>query len=101
VVMPNAVIGAGVHIGMSCVINNCASVAHDSKVDDYASINDGCRIGGSVEIGSMAYLGMGAVVLPKIKIGASSVVGAGSVVTKDVPGDVTVAGVPAREIRRA
>jgi len=42
-----------------------------------------------------AYIGTGAIILPGITIGQKSVVGAGAVVTKDVPGGVMVAGVPA------
>jgi acetyltransferase-like isoleucine patch superfamily enzyme len=42
------------------------------------------------------HIGIGAAVLPGIKIDKNSVVGAGAVVTKDVPDNVTVVGVPAR-----
>jgi len=35
-------------------------------------------------------------VLPGINIGKKSVVGAGAVVTRDVPDDVTVIGIPAK-----
>jgi len=36
-------------------------------------------------VGDEAFLGGGAIVLPKIKIGDRAIVGAGAVVTKDVP----------------
>lgn len=45
------------------------------------------------------WLGAHVVVLPGVTIGAGAIVGAGSVVTKDVPPDVVVGGVPARVLR--
>ena len=47
------------------------------------------------------FIGAGAVVLPGRHIGAGAVVGAGSVVIHDVPEGLTVAGNPAREIKRS
>jgi acetyltransferase-like isoleucine patch superfamily enzyme len=43
--------------------------------------------------------GAGAIILPGVTIGESSIVAAGAVVTKDVPSDTIVAGVPARPIK--
>ncbi len=47
-----------------------------------------------------AAIGSGATVLGGITIGENAMVGAGSVVTKDVPADATVAGNPARILKR-
>ncbi len=44
-------------------------------------------------------IGMGAIVIDHINIGANSVVGAGAVVTKDVPANVQVVGMPARIVK--
>jgi len=46
-----------------------------------------------------ASIGSGAAILCGITIGERALVGAGAVVTKDVPADSTVAGVPARALR--
>jgi acetyltransferase-like isoleucine patch superfamily enzyme len=46
-----------------------------------------------------AWIGAGATILPGITIGENSVVAAGSVVTKDVPDNVVVGGVPANIIK--
>jgi acetyltransferase-like isoleucine patch superfamily enzyme len=46
-----------------------------------------------------ASIGSGAAILCGITIGERALVGAGAVVTKDVPPDATVAGVPARTLR--
>lgn len=46
-----------------------------------------------------AWIGAGATVLPGVTIGENAVVAAGAVVSKDVPDNTVVAGVPARIIK--
>jgi acetyltransferase-like isoleucine patch superfamily enzyme len=55
---------------------------------------------GPVIIEDNVWIGEGAVVLPGVKIGKNSIVGANAVVSKDVPPNCVVAGVPARVIKR-
>jgi len=45
-----------------------------------------------------ASIGSGAVILGGVRVGAGALVGAGAVVTRDVPREATVAGVPARAL---
>jgi acetyltransferase-like isoleucine patch superfamily enzyme len=52
-----------------------------------------------VRIGRHVWLGAAVTVVPGVSIGDGAIVGAGSVVTKNVPADTIVAGVPARIIR--
>jgi len=52
------------------------------------------------EIGDNCYIGVGATILGPIKIGDDVTIAAGAVVTKDVPDDVVVAGVPAEIVRK-
>jgi acetyltransferase-like isoleucine patch superfamily enzyme len=47
-----------------------------------------------------ASIGSSATILCGVTIGANAIVGAGSVVTRDVPADSVVVGVPARVIKR-
>lgn len=51
-----------------------------------------------IEIKRSVYVGFRSIILPNVTIGERSIVGAGSVVTKNVPPNSVVAGVPARLI---
>jgi acetyltransferase-like isoleucine patch superfamily enzyme len=52
-----------------------------------------------VEVGSNVWIGYGACVLRGVRVGDNAIVGTNSVVTKDVPANAVVAGIPARIIR--
>ena len=52
-----------------------------------------------VEIKDGAWVCTGAIILPGITIGVRSVVAAGSVVTRDVPDNTMVGGIPAKVIK--
>lgn len=52
-----------------------------------------------IVINQNAWIGAGATILPGLTIGKNSVVAAGAVVTKDVPANTIVGGVPARIIK--
>lgn len=53
-----------------------------------------------VIIGDNVWIGSNATILPGVTIGDNSVVAAGAVVTKDVPANTVVAGVPAKELKK-
>jgi acetyltransferase-like isoleucine patch superfamily enzyme len=52
-----------------------------------------------VEVGSNCWVGYGACILRGVRVGDNSIVGANAVVTRDVPANAVVGGVPARVIR--
>jgi len=52
-----------------------------------------------VEIGNDVWIGGNVTILPGVKIGNNVVIAAGAVVTKDVPDNCVVGGIPAKKIK--
>lgn len=52
-----------------------------------------------IHIGRNVWIGAGAMILPGVTIGENAIIAAGAVVNKDVPANMIVGGVPARELR--
>lgn len=118
IIHPSAQIGKSVRIGTNCLImagvvltsnavigdNVCilpnTVVHHDSSIGDYSLIGSNVTIAGAVSIGQNCYIGSGTGVRNGLTIGEGALIGLGSVVVRDVaPGD-TVAGNPARTLKK-
>jgi sugar O-acyltransferase (sialic acid O-acetyltransferase NeuD family) len=96
VIMPGAVVNAGVTVGSGAILNTGSVVEHDTRIGGFAHIAPHATLGGGSQAGELAFVGMGAAVLPSIRIGKRCVLGALSLATMDIPDDVTAYGVPAR-----
>jgi len=100
VVFAGAVVQPETAVGAHSIVNTGATVDHDCEVGSYVHLAPGVHLAGGVAVGSRAMLGVGASVIPGVRIGEGAVVGAGSVVLRDVPPGETVAGVPAKPLRK-
>lgn len=84
-------IGDGALIGHNVVL---ATLNHARSPEDR-----GTMIPAPIHIGNRVWIGSNATILPGVTVGDGAIVAAGAVVTRDVPENTIVAGVPAKVIR--
>lgn len=99
VIMAGAIVNPCSSIGRLCIVNTKASLDHDSRLGDYASLAPGATTGGNCEIGDYSAIGIGAVLIHGIHIGEHSVIGAGATVLKPIQSFRVAYGTPAVEVR--
>ena len=89
-----------VRIGKNCMIAPRVSIFTAGHPLDAETRISGLEFGKPIIIGDNVWIGGHAVINPGVTIGNNVVIASGAVVTKDVPDDVVVAGVPAKGIRQ-
>jgi maltose O-acetyltransferase len=112
--------GSNIHVGKNFLANYNVTILDIAPVyiGDYVMIGPGSMISTvnhplspagrrkhlgiakPVHIGDDVWMGGNVTILPGVTIGNNVVVAAGAVVTKDVPDNVVVAGVPAKVIKQ-
>ena len=95
IVTSGVIITNSITIKKGALINLNCTIGHDTIIGEYVEICPNVNISGHCTIDDGVFIGTSATILPKVHIGKNSVVAAGAVVTKDVPSNVMVAGIPA------
>jgi sugar O-acyltransferase (sialic acid O-acetyltransferase NeuD family) len=93
--LAGVILSNGVKIGQGSLLYYNAIVTHDVVLGDFVQISPGATLLGRCSVGSYSFIGSNAVILPDVVIGENVVVGAGAVVTKNIPDNTLVYGVPA------
>ncbi len=111
----NVHLGEGVFLNFNCVLLDVAEIRIGAKTQigpnvqiltadhprDPQQRRQDLEFGRPITIGANVWIGGGAIILPGITVGDDAIIGAGAVVTRDVPKGATVAGNPARVLRKA
>ena len=84
-------IGDGTLIGHNVVM---ATLNHSENPEERANLHPA-----PIHIGRNVWIGASATILPGVTIGDGAIVGAGAVVTRDVPENTIVVGIPAKILR--
>jgi sugar O-acyltransferase (sialic acid O-acetyltransferase NeuD family) len=100
IVGSGAVITCDVEIGAHAHINVGATVSHDCRLGDFATLAPGVHAAGGVCVEEGTEIGVGATISDRVTIGGWTILGAGAVAVHDVPPNCTAVGVPARVIEQ-
>ena len=104
-------IGKNVFINFDCVFLDLGGISIEDNVliaPKVSVLSEGHPVSpndrqslvpGHIHIKRNAWIGAGATILPGVTIGENAVVAAGAVVSKDVPDNTIVGGVPAKTIK--
>jgi acetyltransferase-like isoleucine patch superfamily enzyme len=107
----NTKIGKGVFINFDCTFLDLGGITVDDNVMLAPKVNllsEGHPVAandrqtlttGSIHIKRNAWIGASATILQGVTIGENAVVAAGAVVSKDVPANTVVGGIPAKHIK--
>lgn len=98
-IMTGTIITSDVKVKKGTLINLNCTIGHDCIIGKFVELSPGVSISGNCTIGDYSILGTSATVLPKVTIGKNVIVGAGAVVTKDVPDNSLVVGIPGKIIK--
>lgn len=81
------------------ITNGCQFVTHDGGTLILRGEEPTLEITAPITIGDDVYIGINTTIMPGVKIGSRVIIGAGSIVTKDIPNNSVVAGIPAKKLK--
>lgn len=100
IICAGTIVTINTRIGKHNIINMDCTIAHNVVMEDYVTVYPSVNVSGNCNIGSCVELGVGTQIIQGKNIGENSIIGAGAVVVKDIEKNITVVGVPAKNINK-
>ncbi len=99
IINSQSAVNANATIGKGCIVNTGATVGHDCVLGDFVHVAPGASLAGETVIGDGCWIGMRSAVIEQLTVGKGVVIGAGAVVTRNIPDNKLVVGIPAKIVK--
>ena len=99
IICAGTILTVDVKIGNCNIINLDCTVGHGATIKDFVTISPSVNVSGNALIDSGCNVGTGTQIIQGVTIGRNAIVGAGAVVNRNLPGDCTAVGIPAKVIK--
>ncbi|MGK0639158.1 NeuD/PglB/VioB family sugar acetyltransferase [Schleiferia thermophila] len=96
IVYPGCMVNYGATLKNFVILNMNCAIGHHAEIGNFSSLAPGVCIGGHTKIGDCVDMGIGSCTLQNIIIGDNSVVGGQAMITRSIPDNSKVVGVPAK-----
>ncbi|RUR38710.1 acetyltransferase [Clostridium perfringens] len=98
IICAGSILTVNLSLGNHVIVNLDCTIGHDVKINDFVTVYPSVNISGNCIIGECSEIGTGTQIIQGKKVGERTIIGAGSVVVKNIYGDCTVVGVPAKKL---
>lgn len=99
IITAGSILTVNIELHNFIIININTTIGHDVVMEDYCTILPSVCVSGNVHLEKAVMMGTKSAIIQQLKIGAYSIIGAGATVTKDIPGNCTAVGTPAKVIK--
>ncbi len=99
VISRDTIISTNVRIGSFVFINMDCMLCHDGVIEDFVTLSPRVSLAGDVHIGRRSFVGIRATFIQGINVEDDVIIGGGAMVIRNISGNHTAVGVPAKEIK--
>lgn len=99
IICAGTILTVDITLGSHVIINLDCTIGHDAVLSDYTTLYPSVNVSGNTHLGECAEMGTGSQIIQGLKVGEGTIVGAGAVVVKELPGECTAVGSPAKPIK--
>ncbi len=97
IIYPFTYLSANSKIMDFVTINSYTGIGHDTAIGEFSTLSAQIDIAGHSSIGKGCFMGSGSRIIPNKRVGNYSTIGASSLVTRNLPDNIRVFGVPAKK----
>lgn len=99
IVCTNSILTVDISLGDFVTINLDCTIGHDAVLENYITLYPSVNVSGNVHIKTETEIGTGTQIIQGMVVGENTIIGAGAVVVRDIPGNCTAVGNPAKVIK--